>query len=104
MTAEEEGGHSKSMFKRGMQDMERKMNKMRRGNNTTHPIRSWMMAKSVDYEEGLQGRQGNAVLMRRGHGKVVVEERVYRQQRRESAHRERKRKRCEIGALSKSTP
>ena len=68
VTAEEEGGHSKNMFKRGMQDMEREVNKMRRGNNTTHPIRSWMMAKSVDYEEGLQGRQGNAVLMRRGGG------------------------------------
>ena len=49
-----------------------------RGNNTTHPIRTWMMAKSVDYEEGLQGRQGDAVLMRRGGGSGSTKKRQAR--------------------------
>jgi len=78
VTAEEEGGHSKKMFKRDMEVMEREVNKVRRGNNTTHPIRSWMMAKSVDYEEGLQGRQGDAVVMRRGGGSGSTKKRQAR--------------------------
>ena len=78
VTAEEEGGHSKKMFKRDMEVMEREVNKVRRGNNTTHPIRTWMMAKSVDYEEGLQGRQGDAVLMRRGGGSGSTKKRQAR--------------------------